>query len=163
MTYHKDEGHGKTSLDIGAVCNKVLRETRAGSSFKHGAEEGVDGEADWNRQFESKVTVWRWNGRQMTERKAMKQMDWQFATIQNCFLKLYCNTRHLYPCSGNPCKWHRFVWLIALLLLAVVKWIETDFAMHQHRKLSLAASPTLLHMRGEVDLGLAECVNSTQR
>ena len=30
----------------GMVCNKVLRETRAGGIFKHGAEEGVDGEAD---------------------------------------------------------------------------------------------------------------------
>ena len=28
------------------ICNKVLRETRAGGIFKHGVEEGVDGEAD---------------------------------------------------------------------------------------------------------------------
>ena len=68
----------------GMIRNKVLRETRAEGIFKHGAEEGVDGEADWNRQLEtSRDTAWRWSGRQVTERKAM---------IKKCFFFTYTLT-----------------------------------------------------------------------
>ena len=45
VKYHKDEGQGKHGWSRYAM--KKYEKTRAGSSFKHGAEEGVDGEADW--------------------------------------------------------------------------------------------------------------------
>ena len=53
MKYHMRgrgnmDGHGNKY-----VCNEEVRETRSEISFKHGAEEGVDEEADWNRQLET--------------------------------------------------------------------------------------------------------------
>ena len=76
------------------------------------------------------------------------KMNQQLLTIKNCFFIFIAAWDTYIPTAGNPCKWHCFVWLIALLLLAVVKRIEKDFTMYQHRKLSLAASPTLLHVWG---------------
>ena len=55
---------------------------------------------------------------------------------KNCLFN-YIATRDTYISAvGNSCKWQRFVWLIALLLLAVVRQIETDFTMHQHKSLA---------------------------
>ena len=61
-------------------------------------------------------------------------MNQQLITTKNCFFIVIAAQDTYIPAVGNPCKWHCFVWLIALLLLAEVKRIETDFTIHQHRK-----------------------------
>ena len=47
-------------------------------------------------------------------------MNQQLITTKNCFFIFIAAQDTYIPAVGNPCKWHCFVWLIALLLLAEV-------------------------------------------
>ena len=127
--------------------NEELRE----SCFKDGAEEGVNGEADWNRQLEtSEETVWswHWNRRQTSERKGMSRWT-NNLLIQRTAFYLYCSTRY-----------YLFLqWATLVSDTALSDWLLYCYSQRSNglkrisqftsiEKLSLAAGPTLLHEWG---------------